>query len=369
MTDATAGNETDLMRSILQRIATGPELSKSISRAEARDGMRLVLDGRVDPVQAGVFLIALRMKRETDDEMLGILDAILDATPRAATPVDELIDLGDPYDGYSRTLPIAAFLPALLAACGMPTVSHGVESMSPKYGVTHRQVLRAAGVRVDLGLEEAAAQLANPTLGWAYLDQNVFCPKLYALAKLRDLIVKRPALTTVEVLTRPLRARRRTHLVTGYVHKAYPRMYALLARNAGFDTALLVRGIEGGVIPSLRQEGKCFCYHRVDEAEQSREIHPEQFGFDQPLKPLTLPESSAVTTAPARDAAAKATADIGQRALAGEPGPARDNLLAAAALCLQHVGRHESLLVAANAVRRVLDSGSALERLRRASVA
>ena len=62
------------MRSIIQRIATGPEFSKDIPRDEARRGMRLVLDGAVDPARAAVFLIALRMKRETDDENLGILD-------------------------------------------------------------------------------------------------------------------------------------------------------------------------------------------------------------------------------------------------------------------------------------------------------
>ena len=83
MNDAGAtGADAALMRSIIQRVATGPELSKSISRDEARAGMGLVLDGRVDPVQAGIFLIALRMKRETDDENLGVLDAIRGATTR-----------------------------------------------------------------------------------------------------------------------------------------------------------------------------------------------------------------------------------------------------------------------------------------------
>ena len=72
-----------LMRSILQRIATGPELSKDISREEACAGMRCVLDGQVDPVQAGIFLIALRMKRETDDENRGLLEAVRETT-RAA---------------------------------------------------------------------------------------------------------------------------------------------------------------------------------------------------------------------------------------------------------------------------------------------
>ena len=69
-----------LMRSIIQRIATGPELSKDISFEEARVGMRAILDGEIDPVQAGIFLIALRMKRETDDENLGVFEAIREVT-------------------------------------------------------------------------------------------------------------------------------------------------------------------------------------------------------------------------------------------------------------------------------------------------
>ena len=63
MSAATGGAATDpalAMRSILQRIATGPELSKDISREEACLGMRAILEGEVDPVQAGVFLIADR---------------------------------------------------------------------------------------------------------------------------------------------------------------------------------------------------------------------------------------------------------------------------------------------------------------------
>ena len=93
--------DADLMRSIIQRIATGPELSKNIAREEARAAMRLVLEGQADPVQAGVFLIALRMKRETDDENLGVLDAVRDVTTRATADVDDVMDVADPYDGYA----------------------------------------------------------------------------------------------------------------------------------------------------------------------------------------------------------------------------------------------------------------------------
>ena len=147
MTDVTPNEMNDAevaMRSYLQRIATGPELSKDISLEETRHGMGLILDGKADPVQAGIFLIALRMKRESDDETRGMLEAIRDVTLRLEAPVDEVLDMADPYDGYNRTLPAAPFLPPVLAACGVPAFSHGVTSVGPKFGATHSQVLQAA---------------------------------------------------------------------------------------------------------------------------------------------------------------------------------------------------------------------------------
>jgi anthranilate phosphoribosyltransferase len=360
-----------VMRSIIQRIATGPELSKDISRDEAREGMRMILDGTVDPVQAGIFLIALRMKRETDDENLGILDAVHAATNRITAQVDELVDLADPYDGYNRSLPASPFLPAVLAACGVPTVSHGVEQMGPKYGVTHRQVLRASGMPVDLSPQEAAARLEDPEIGWAYVDQQAFCPKLYKLMDLRSLIVKRPALTTVEVLASPLRGRRKTHLITGYVHKPYPRLYALLARHVEFDSLLLVRGVEGGVIPSLRQTGK-FVYYQDKGEEQELEVNPEELGIEQTVRATPLPDDLPKANRPGDEIAvavdiaamAKATAEAGMEALEGNAGPTRDGLIYGGAACLWHLGRYQTMRAAAEAVRQVLDSGAALARLK-----
>ena len=126
MPDSTA---LGAMRACIQKIATGPELSKGLSREEVRARMRTILGGQVAPVQAAVFLIALRMKRETDDENRGVLQALIDATDTAPAPVEELIDVADPYDGYTRILPASPFLPAVLAACGVPAVSHGIDAL------------------------------------------------------------------------------------------------------------------------------------------------------------------------------------------------------------------------------------------------
>ena len=363
----TAGaDDAALMRSIIQRIATGPELSKDITRDEARLGMRAVLDGTVDPVRAAVFLIALRMKRETDDENLGILDAVLETTDTVAAPVDEVVDLSDPYNGFNRNLPVSAFLPAVLAACEVPAVSHGVESMGPKFGATHHRVLAASGARVDSTPREVCARLADPETGWAYCDQSVFNPRLHALAELRSLIVKRPALTTVEVMAGPVRGRRRTHVVTGYVHKPYARIYMILARCAGFDSALVVRGIEGGIIPSLRQGAKVWTWRNGGE-EHDTDISPGTLGIEQSVRAVPLPEgiegyrrkSDATGGEVDGLAIADAAARAGLDALDGAPGPARDSLVYAAALVLRHVGKAERLDQGAALVRAAIDDGRA----------
>ncbi|MBN2887044.1 MAG: anthranilate phosphoribosyltransferase [Chromatiaceae bacterium] len=360
-----------LMRSIIQRIATGPELSKDISREEARAGMRAILDNQVDGVQAGIFLIALRMKRESDDEMRGILEAIREATGHAVAEVDDVVDIADPYDGYNRCLPASPFLMPLLAECGVPAISHGAHAVGPKFGVTHRHVLEAAGVPVDLTPVEAAARLADPDCGWSYVDQRAFCAPLASLIDLRSAIVKRQALTTVEVLARPIHGRLRTHLVTGYVHKPYPRIYALLARHAGFDSALLVRGVEGGVVPSLRQAGVCYSYQQRGE-EQPFDIDPTELGIEQSVRAVSLPESLPQSTRPGDDiaiavdvpATAEAAAAAGLAALEGQNGPTYDSLVFSAALVLWHLGRERSLKEAAARVREALDSGRAARRVR-----
>jgi len=354
------------MREAIQKVATGPEYSKDLNQAQAHAAMRYILSDNADPVQAAVFFIALRMKRETDEENKGVLQAIQESSQAIQVDVEELIDVADPYDGHSRGLPMSAFIPAVLAACGVPAYCHGLESVGPKYGITSRKVLRAAGVNVDMTPAEAASAIANPEMGWAYLDQKAFAPKLHDLIPLRSRMIKRQVLTTVEVLINPLRARHKTHLLTGYVHKAYPPIYASLARYAGYDSAMIVRGVEGGVIPSLQQPARLFFYHDKG-VEQSVELNPQDLDIQQDTRavplPKDLPQADAadnIATPFEVDAAAQAAADAGLAALKGQSGPARDALSYAAAICLHHLGRETSLARAAESARQALDSGRAL---------
>jgi anthranilate phosphoribosyltransferase len=365
-------NPEKTMTSIIQRVATGPQMSKSISYDEARAGMRLVLEELADPIQSAVFLIGLRVKRETDEENKGVLQGIRDNTKTVVADVDELVDIADPYNGYGRSLPSSPFLPVLLAEAGAPAVSHGIETVGPKFGVTHNQVLQAAGVSVELTGEEAGKQISNPEIGWAYVDQRSFCPSLFGLADFRKRIVKRAAISTAEVLTGPVRGRKKTHLLTGYVHNEYPPIYTMLARHSGFDSALLLRGTEGGVTPSLRKRGEFVRYWEQGE-DTVVEADPAEIGIEQvnrlvPIPPALLPKKDREFGPDENNAEiAKLAAKEGLAALEGKNSPTSDALLYSASLTLWHLGRYDSVPDAAFVVREILSSGTTVERFRRAA--
>jgi anthranilate phosphoribosyltransferase len=333
--------------------------------------MLLVLDELADPIQAAVFLIGLRVKRETDDENKGVLQAILDRTKIIEADVDELVDIADPYNGYARSLPSSPFLAALLAESGVPAVSHGIETVAPKFGVTHSQILAAAGVSVNMPVEGIAKQISNPEIGWAYADQSAFCPSLYGLTDFRKRIVKRAAISTAEVLTGPIRGRIKTHLVSGYVHNEYPPIYTMLARHSGFNSTLLLRGTEGGVTPSLRKRGE-FVRYWEDSKDTFVEADPTEIGIESenrlvPIPPALLPDKDRdFAPAESNGEIARLSAKEGLDALQGAKSATSDALLFSASLTLWHLERYSSVKEAAVTVRKILSSGKAAERFKRA---
>lgn len=339
----------------IKKVATGPHLSKDLTRDESRAAMLEILEDKVDPVQAAVLLIALRMKRETDDENLGMLQAMQALTQLQPVDLPDVLILADPFNGFNRHCPVAAFLPAVLAACGLPAVSQGVYEMGPKFGVTHAQVLEQAGVAVDLSPQQIARQLQNTDCAWAYSDQAQATPALFALQHLRKLMIKRPSIATLEKLLMPVTAAR-THLQIGFVHKAYPPVLEFLARQAGFTSALIVRGLEGGVVPTLRETSMNHFLH--DGTLHPMPIHPADFGIHQ--------ETRGVVASGDMPTAAE-TAELGLAALNGAKGPARDVLVLGAAMALLQCHDHESPQHAADLVRQTLDNGQALAHFNQAT--
>jgi anthranilate phosphoribosyltransferase len=317
-----------------------------------------------------------------------VLDALRVSAVRASAPVDDLVDMAEPYNGYLRHLPAAPFVPAVLAACGVPCVLHGCRDAGPKWGVTGHRILAAAGARVDATPAEAAARVASA--GWAYVDLPRFSPPLAALARLRALIVKRPCLSLLEKLIAPITPRPggRIHLWVGYAHREYPEILERLARDSGYVSMLAVRGVEGGVTTSTagRVKGACFSGPgaleevTIDAAEalgrltvlRMPELPPDPPGISEPPAepPDASPDAHAADDEGAGSAPgaarvtawAAAAAAAGRAALDGQPGPTADMLVLAAAAMLRHLGRASDLAQGAAQARDALTSGSARAR-------
>lgn len=366
-------NEPAIIRQCIQKVATGPEYSKDLDFDEAKAMMEAILTGEVDPVQIAVLFIALRMKRETNDENRGILSALVDKADIVTANVDEILDLCDPYDGYARGVPASPFVPMVLAAMGVNAVTHGLNEVGPKCGVTFHKVYHALGLDVGMTTQQAANQI--DMIGWAYVDQSRFIKPLHDLIPLRQRMIKRQVLTTVETMVGPIRGKKATHLIGGYVHKAYPPIYEALARESGFNSAIFVRGVEGGMIPSLQQKGRCFYYHGNSELEL-RDLEPQSVGITAKTRALPLPDGlppapqgDRVAATVDSDALAAYCANVGKEALAGKKGLMYDSLVYSSAICLTHINAYNNLQDAAEAVRKALDLGLPLAKLEAASKA
>lgn len=264
------------MREAIQNIAVGPDRGRNISREMAKVVMQGILENEIDDIQVAVFLIALRMKRESIDEFLGLFDALSNSVDSQTATVDDVMVLADPFDGYVRNATMTPFIPAVLAACGHHAIIHGVESVGPKHGVTAHKVINAAGGNANITVLDVANSLVHTK--WGYVDQSSYAPTLFSLRGLRDSIVKRTALTTLERLLVPIRGQRASHLVLGYVHKAYPEIYATVAKAAGFDSVLLLKGVEGGLAPALNKPLRRFFFHQelpenIDAEKQLLDTH------------------------------------------------------------------------------------------------
>ncbi|MGH1543492.1 MAG: anthranilate phosphoribosyltransferase [Arenicella sp.] len=345
----TEQNPTQLLRSIIQRIAVGPDRGKDISPEEAQMATQALLNGQLDPVHAALFLIGLRMKRESLGEYSGIFSALQNPIQTVDIKIPQLVYLADPFDGYARHLPMSPFVPAVLAACKLPCLMQGVESVGPKFGITAHQVYKTYGANTNLSVKQASQQLQSSGCSWAYLDQQQSQPKLHALGEFRDQIIKRTAITTLERLLKPISAKQ-TFLALGYVHKAYPEIYAHIAQQAGYDKAVLVKGVEGGITPALNKPIRSFVVTQNDLSDKSIEDNHS---------PATIGMPAGVPIPSQEQTLAAQTLDQGLSALQGKQGIAYESLLLAGTTILHNLLPEHSYQEHLKSVTYALKSGSA----------
>jgi anthranilate phosphoribosyltransferase len=221
---------SDLVRAALATIVEGG----SLSIEEARAAMGSVMDGEATPAQLAALLVALRMRGETVEELVGFAGAMRER----ATPVDApegTVDTCGTGGDASGTFNISTAAALVVAAAGVPVAKHGNRAITSQSGSA--DVLDALGVRIDHDAESAAVALRDP--GFAFLFAPNFHPAMKHAGPTRREIGVRTAFNLLGPLSNPAGARRQ---VIGVADPAAAARIAEALHMLGTERSLVVHG-------------------------------------------------------------------------------------------------------------------------------
>ncbi len=322
---------------------------RRLSRAVTADTLRSIADGRLPPALAAAFLIGQRMNIENDDELLGYVD-VCNPEHAPTLNVDAVLHIGDPYDGMKRYFRPTLWVAATCAAMGHRLVLHGVASMPPKYGVTDQALLRTMDSGPARDIDHAATLVQDDDVGFAVVDQASFAPTAFSFAELRLHIKKRPAFATAEKTAVVFRGKQRTHMVAGFFHPGYERKLLVAMNDRGVDAGVAVKGLEGSTTLALRSRAGKQTFNRLVLEAADTHLDPRDLGFDYPDNPRLKAD-------------ARTVADLGNAALLGAAGPARDAIVINAAWLASLLEPTTTTAQAVDRARDAIDSRAAARHL------
>ncbi len=314
----------------------------SLSVEEAAAAMRAIMEGLATPAQIGGFLVALRAKGPTVDELEGLARTALElARPvRAPGPVLDTCGTGGDRAG---TFNISTLGAIVAAAAGATVAKHGNRAASSRCGSA--DVLEALGVRIDLGPEGVERCLAEAGIGFMFAP--VFHPAAAHAAPVRRELRIPTVFNFLGPLTNP--ARPAAQVVGVSDPRMLPLVAQVLARRG--TRAKVVRGGDG--LDELTTSGPSVVFEVRDGAVAEATLDPARLG----LAPATPDDL--------RGGDAEENARIARAVLGGEGGPRRDVVLLNAGVALEVAGRAASVEEGVELAARAIDSGRAAEVLER----
>jgi anthranilate phosphoribosyltransferase len=221
---------SELVRSALATIVDGGTLSMD----EAHAAMGAVMDGEATPAQLAAFLMGLRMRGETADELAGFAAAMRDRVVRVDAPEGAIDVVGTGGDG-SGTFNISTTAALVTAAAGVPVAKHGNRAVTSKSGSA--DVLEALGIRIDH--DAASAGEALRTNGFAFLFAPAFHPAMRHAGPTRREIGVRTAFNLVGPLTNPAGT---TRQLLGVANEAIAARMAEVVVRLGTERTFVIHG-------------------------------------------------------------------------------------------------------------------------------
>ncbi len=251
----------------IRTVAKGEKLGRSLTMEEAHEAMRLVLEGRVEPVQLGAFLAVLRYRKETGAELAGFALAARDSLTCGTLPA---VALDWPsYADRHRQLPYFVLAALLIAGTGTRVLMHGIEGEGP---ATTRALLKLLGLPLARSAEEAERHMAERS--FAYLPLEAICPPLDRLFALRPYLGLRSPANTYARELNPAAA---PCQIQGVFHPNYADLHAHAASRLGQPRAAIFKGGGGeGQVNPL----KPMALTLVRDGEVHRETWPALLDAD-----------------------------------------------------------------------------------------
>lgn len=271
-------------RDLLKKVGSGNYTSQSLSRAEAADATKMMLLGEATPAQIGAFMIAHRIKRPTGKELAGMLDAYEELGPKLQPIASQrqVMVLGIPYDGRTRTAPINIVIALMLAAVGQPVIMHGSDRLPTKYGLPLLEIWQGLGVDwTNLPLETTQEIFAKTGIGFIYTPEHF--PLINRIWEYRDQIGKRPPFATMELIWKPYSGD--AHIVSGYVHPPTEGMFQEALKLHGVTRYTTIKGLEGSTdLP--RDRTAIIGLGNADGSIERLHLSPREYGFSSQNVPL-----------------------------------------------------------------------------------
>ena len=221
-------------------LGKGKSGSRSFSQAEARDAFGMILRGETEPLQQGAFLMLLRVKEETGEELAGFVQACRDNMVAPPESLSADIDWSS-YAGKKHQHPWFILSILLLAESGYRVFVHGSDGHTPDRLYTE-QAMRQLGLPVARDWQEVGIQLDKTNL--SYLPLRHFCHPLHEMMQLRPLLGLRSPVNTLTRMINPLRA---PVSLQSIFHPAYAALHQQTDGILGQPRALVFKGDSGEV--------------------------------------------------------------------------------------------------------------------------
>ncbi len=315
---------------------------QDLTREQAREAMNEIMLGEATPAQIAGFLVALRMKGETADEIAGCAEAMREHVVPVEPKRSDLVDTAGTGGDGKQTLNISTAAALVAAAAGAGVAKHGNRAASSKSGSA--DVLEALGFKLELPPERIAQSIDE--LGFGFMFAQAHHPAMRHAAPVRRELGTRTVFNVLGPLTNPARARAQ---VVGVYAASLVRPMADALAQLGSRRAFVVHGAGG--IDELSPVGMNVVGEVVDGTVRERTIHPEELGIER------CSVQDLAGGSPAENAAAI------RRVFAGEAGPPRDAILLNAAGAIAAGGHAADLREGLELAREAVDSGAALTRL------